>query len=119
MSSRIERVNQLIKEEIAKLIQFKLKDPRMAGLVSVTRVKTSPDLKRADVYVSVYGGDEEMAKKTMAALNNAVGYLRHELGENIRLKHIPELVLHHDRSLEQGDRVLKIISELESREEDE
>ena len=114
---RIDRVNQLIKEEIAKIIQLELKDPRLS-MASVTRVQTSPDLKKADVYVSVYGNEEEM-KRTLEALRHATGFLRRELGEKIEMKYVPEIVIRHDRSLQQGDKVLQIIGELEEESEEE
>ena len=108
---RIERVNRLVKEEVAKLIQLELKDPRLA-MASVTRVRTSPDLKKADVYVSVMGGEAEM-NDSLKVLRNAAGFLRRELGERVNMKYVPELTIRLDRSLQKGDEVLRIIGELE------
>ena len=114
MSRRIERVNQLIKEELAKIIQLELKDPRLS-MITVTRVDTSPDLKRAEVFISIYGDEQEMAR-SLKAINGATGFLRHELGEKVKMKYTPELVIHHDRSLVKGDSVLKIISDMEEKQ---
>ncbi len=113
---RMKRVNQLIKEELAKIIQLGLKDPRVS-MASVTRVQTSPDLKTADVYISVMGDDEEK-EQTFNALDNAKGFLRHQLSSRIRMKYVPELIVRRDQSLEQGDDVLRIINELERKEEE-
>lgn len=114
---RMDRVNQLIKEEIAKIIQLELKDPRLT-LVSVTRVSTSADLRRADVYVSAYGDDKE-TEEALKALDKAAGFLRRELSEKIEMKYVPRLVIRHDASLAKADKVLKIIEELEQADEEE
>ncbi len=114
-SHRMERVNQLIKRELAKIIQLGLKDPRIS-MASVTRVQTSPDLHTADVYVSIMGDDEEK-EQAFDALDKATGYLRHQLSREINMKYVPELVIRRDDSLVQGDKVLRIINELELEEE--
>jgi ribosome-binding factor A len=110
-SHRMERVNQQIKQELAQIIQLDLKDPRVA-MVSITRVKTSSDLRMAAVYVSVLGSDEE-TEASLKALEKASGYLRHKLRERIKMKYLPEISIRYDDSLKQGDNVLRLISEME------
>ena len=89
MSRRTERVNDLLREEISDLLRTELHDPRIGGLVTVTHVDVSPDLRRADVYVSVLGTDEERAS-TMAALEHARPFLRRELSRRLQLRYTPD-----------------------------
>ena len=115
MSRRMERVNEMLQHELALLVQGGMRDPRLAAMVTILRVRTSPDMKRTDVYVSVFGSEVEQ-KQALTALQGATGFLRRALGEKVRLKHLPELFIHHDRSLQEGDNVLRLISELEHQE---
>ena len=93
---RLDRVNQLIKEEVSMLLQRELKDPRL-GFVTVTEVDTAKDLRQAKVFVSVLGGDEQW-KASMAALTSARGFVRNWLRQHLDLRVTPELVFHPDRS---------------------
>ncbi len=113
MSRRIERLNHLIRQEISQLLQREVKDPRLGGLVTVTRVSTSPDLRHAKVFISVIGNEEEK-REVLAALATASGFLRRELSMRLRLRHSPELSFHYDDSLDQGAQVLQLISQLSS-----
>lgn len=108
MTHRIERVNHLIRQEISLLLQRQVKDPRLGGLVSVTEVVTSPDLKHARVFVSRIGSEEEK-KETLGALVTASGFLRRELARRLSLRYIPELDFHWDTSIEQGAHILELI----------
>ena len=111
MSHRIERVNTLIRRELSELIQRQLRDPRITGFLSVTAVETSPDLKYAKIYVS--GMDVEGDTKVVAdVLNAAAGFLRTELATKIRLRRMPELSFFWDSSIERGDRILRLIDEV-------
>lgn len=109
-SRRVERINELLKEEISDLIGRELKDPRLRGLVSVTGVETSPGLEHARVYVSVLGEAEER-QQTLAALHHASGFFRRALAERLKLRQIPELAFRFDDSLERGDRILRLLRE--------
>ena len=108
MTHRIERVNHLIRQEISLLLQRQVKDPRLGGLVSVTEVVTSPDLKHARVFVSRIGSEEEK-KETLGALVTASGFLRKELARRLSLRYIPKLDFHWDTSIEQGAHILELI----------
>jgi ribosome-binding factor A len=101
MSRRTERVNDLLRDEISDLLRSDLRDPRIGGLVTVTHVDVSPDLRRAAAYVSVLGTDAERAS-TMAALEHARPFLKRELARRVKLRYTPELEFHSDTSMEQA-----------------
>lgn len=111
-SRRIERVNDLLRSELSELIGRTLKDPRVAGLVSLTEVETSADLRHARVFVSVFGSDEER-KSTLSALRHAAGFLRHEVAQRVTLRHMPELDFQLDSSIERGDRILQLLRQVQ------
>jgi len=104
---RSQRVQELILEEISKLIQHGLKDPRI-GFVTVTRIELSDDLKNARVHVSIMGGEEEK-ESSIEGLNSAKGYLRSCLGKNLYLKRIPELHFKLDAAADHVEKITKII----------
>lgn len=108
---RICRVNDVIRKEISSLLMHEIRDPRLGGLLSVTEVDTSPDLRYAKVYVSVMGSEEEkqQVEKGLAA---ASGYLRRGLSERLTLRYIPQLSFLRDDSIERGSRMLEIIADL-------
>jgi len=115
MSSRRQlRVAELIQQELATLITFDLRDPRLA-FVSVTRVQASPDLRHANVYISSLGGEESQAE-VMAALRKASGFLRRELGHRTNLRYVPELAFHFDDGLIQSQRMSDLLDEIASQE---
>jgi ribosome-binding factor A len=111
MSQRTDRLDRQIQHELMDLIQREMSDPRV-GLATVTRVETARDLGHARVFVSVYGTDEEQAR-SIAALDAATPWLRRRLGERMQLRHVPQLTLRRDTSIEGGDRVLRLLRELE------
>lgn len=94
------------------LLQRELRDPRV-GFVTVTRVETSRDLRHARVWVSVLGTPDEGAA-SMSGLQDATPWLRRRIGERLQLRHVPQLTIRHDDSIESGDRVLRLLAELES-----
>src|SRR4051794_19138345 len=112
-SRRIERVNDLIRSELSELIGRSLKDPRVAGLVSLTEVETTADLRHARVFVSVYGSEDERAS-TLAALRHAAGFLRHEIAQRLTMRTVPELEFQLDTSLEHGDRILRLLKQVQN-----
>jgi ribosome-binding factor A len=111
MSQRTDRLDSQIRQELMDLLQREMKDPRL-GFATITRVETARDLGHARVWVSVLGTDMER-ERTMAALRVATPWLRRKLGERLSLRHVPELTVREDDSIESGDRVLRIIQELE------
>ena len=108
-SRRQKRVAELIREEVSKLILQELKDPRL-GLVSVTYVDVTPDLRQARVYVSTL--EPEARHEVLAALEHAAGFIRHELGGRVRLKFTPELLFRLDETLEQSLRINELLSQV-------
>ncbi len=106
---RIRRLNQLLREELSRLIRREVKDPRV-GLVTVTDVEVSPDLEHATVYVRTVEADRPM-DEMLAGLHSAGGYLRHTLGKELHLRRIPELRFEEDRSLERARRIEALLEE--------
>jgi ribosome-binding factor A len=108
----MERVDELLRQEIGAILAREIADPRI-GFATITDVETSPDLRHARVWVSVIGQPAER-EATVAALGRAMPYVRHALGTRLRLKRIPELHVRLDDTAERGTRVLQLLSELES-----
>jgi ribosome-binding factor A len=104
--NRSERVAGQIRRELAQLIQHEVKDPAI-GFISVSDVEVTRDLAHAKVYVTVFESDK--AKSTVQALSHAAGYLRHRLGQEMRIRSVPELHFHHDASVEAGQRMDSLI----------
>jgi ribosome-binding factor A len=89
-----------------------MKDPRVTGMVSVARVQVTQDARIARVFISIMGSDDER-RETMRALEHAAGFLRSKLGEELTIRHVPELQFVLDRSIEEGDRVVELINRLD------
>ena len=111
MSQRTDRLDSQIRSELMELLQREMKDPRI-GFATITRVETARDLGSAKVWVSILGTDEER-EQTMRALTAAAPWLRRQLAARLTLRHMPQLVIKHDDSIEAGDRVLKLLRELD------
>ena len=107
-SNRIGRINEEIQREISSLIRT-VKDPRVAdaGMVSVTAVETTPDLKYAKIYVSVL--DKSASAQALKGLKSASGYLRRELGRALNLRNTPELTFLRDDSIDKGAHILDML----------
>lgn len=113
-TNRINRINEDIQRELASLIRT-VKDPRVHGLISITRVDTTTDLRYCRVYVSVL--DHSDVKEVVKGLKSAAGYLRRELGRMLTLRYTPELQFIEDDSIERGVRMVSMIDRV--LEEDE
>ncbi len=113
MTRRTERINELLREEISTILLREIKDPRLAHLVSVTAVETAQDLKRAKVYISVLGTEEEK-EEVMQGLESAARFVRRALADRLRLRRIPELSFRRDDSIERGSRILQLLKEIET-----
>jgi ribosome-binding factor A len=111
MNQRTDRLDSQIRAELMDLLQREMKDPRL-GFVTITRVETARDLGSARVWVSIYGEESERTQ-SMEALERAAPWLRRKLGERLQIRHVPQLVLRRDDSIEAGDRVLRILREIE------
>ena len=105
---RSKKVASEIKENLSWLIEHKLRDPQK-GFITLTRVRLSADLKIANVYYSVLGKEEER-EAAGQALKRATAFLKHELGNRIRLRYLPELRFFYDDSLEYSDRIAKLLN---------
>jgi ribosome-binding factor A len=105
---RHERIAGEIQQEISVMIAGELKDPRLAGLATVTEVRVTPDLKQAKIYVSVMGSEAEQAS-TLDGLRAAAGFIRHELSERLQMRRAPEVNFVLDRSEEYGERIDELI----------
>lgn len=103
---------ELVKQEIACLLTKGVKDPRV-GFVSVMEVRMSPDLRYANVYVSLYGSDKER-KGSLAGLRSSTGWVRREIGKRLRLRHTPELRFYADTTLEDAFHLEDIFREIHS-----
>jgi ribosome-binding factor A len=110
MSQRTDRLDSQIRAELMELLQREMKDPRI-GFATVTRVETARDLGSAKVWVSVLGTPEEQ-QAAVKALTDAAPWLRRQLGGRLTIRHVPQLVIRHDDSIEAGDRVLRLLNEL-------
>ena len=108
---RIEKLQELIKQEMSKMLLKELKDPRI-GFVTVTDVEMTGDLREAKIYVSVMGGEEQV-KSSLEGLNSALGFIRREIGHRIRLRFTPEISFALDTSLDYGDHIQKLLLQVE------
>ena len=105
-SNRIGRINEEIQRELSGLIRT-VKDPRVHGLVSITAVDTTPDLRYAKVSVSVL--DKSDVNEVVKGLKSAGGYLRRELGRALSLRYTPELIFQRDDSIDKGAHILELL----------
>lgn len=105
-SNRIGRINEEIQRELAALIPS-VKDPRVTGMISVTAVDTTPDLKFAKIYISVL--DKSDCEQVLKGLKSAAGWLRRELGRTLNLRNTPELTFVRDDSIDKGAHILEML----------
>jgi len=105
---RHERVAEEIRHEVSAMLAGELKDPRLAGLVTVTEVRVSPDLKQARIYVSVMGTQAEQTS-ALQGLAAAAGYVRHELTERLQMRRAPEVHFVLDHTEEYGQRIEELL----------
>ena len=105
--SRTSRLNGEYQKEISAIISGKLKnrDPRLTGLISVTEADVAPDLKTANVYVSIYASSEETKKRDFAILQENAPFIRHELSQVMRMRTVPALTFRLDKSMEYGSKM--------------
>ena len=109
-SNRIGRINEEVQRELAVLIPT-VKDPRVTGMISVTAVDVTQDLKFDKVYISVL--EKEDSDQVLKGLKSAVGYLRRELGRALDLRHTPELTFFRDDSMAKGAKILEMLRDPE------
>ena len=105
---RIEKLQELIKQEMSKMLLTDLKDPRI-GFVTVTDVEMTGDLREAKIYV----GGAEQVKSSLEGLNSALGFIRREIGQRIKIRFTPEISFALDTSLDYGDHIQKLLLQVE------
>ena len=115
MSRRTDRVNEQLREEISTLLARQIKDPRLKGVISITRVVTSGDLRSARVFISVMGR-QETKKAALDGIQSAATFLRRELRDRINMRHTPFLTYELDDSLEEADQVLRLMDKIRTDE---
>ena len=108
--TRLGRINEEYKKELGVIIDQKLKNPNVTGLISVTKVKVTNDLKYAKVYVSIL--NSKNVKDTLSALKKSSGYIRSELARRVNLRNTPELIFELDDSIEYGTKIDAILKEI-------
>ncbi|MBS4031400.1 MAG: 30S ribosome-binding factor RbfA [Clostridiales bacterium] len=108
---RAHRVAEEIKREVSDILRSEIKDPRVAGLISITDVTVTRDLRHSKIYISVFGSDEEK-QQTIEALSKAVGFIRTEIGRRIRLRHTPQISFQLDQSIAYGAHINKVLRDL-------
>ena len=111
MSRRTERLNSLIRRDLSDLIRNEVKDPRVAGVVSVTMVDTSADVQHAKVYVSVFGTLREK-EEAIAGLDDASGFIRRQLRGRLETRNVPTLRFILDDTLDEGNEMLRLLDSL-------
>jgi len=111
VSRRTLRLNRAIQQEICRLIEKELNDPRLAGVISITEVSISEDMRHVRVHISTIG-DAETQAQTMAGFKAASGFIRKEVSTNLRLRHAPEFSFTYDNSIERGAAVLQLMDSL-------
>ena len=109
-SHKLDRVNEELKREISNIINYKLKNSKVTGMISVTKTKVTPDLRYARVWISAINCKNK--KDTLAGLKQSSGYIRSELAKKINLRITPELVFEFDETMEYGERIDNILNNI-------
>ena len=108
--NRLGRIDEEYKKEISQIISYQLKNPNVTGLISVTKVKVTNDLKYAKVYVSILNSKNQ--EKTIKALQDASGFIRTQIAKTVNLRITPQLVFEFDDSIEYGMKIDSILKEI-------
>ena len=113
-SNRIRRISEEVKKAISVMLINGIKDPRITSMISVTDVEVTNDLRYAFVYISILGGDKE---ESLEGLNSARGYIRREVGRQVKLRYAPEIIYKIDDSIERGMYMDELIKSVNKDEE--
>ena len=116
-SNRMDKINEELKKELSIIIDTDLKNPHITGMISVTKVKTSPDLRYARVYISLLNCKN--VKETLDGLKSASGFMRTELAKRVNLRYTPELRFEIDDSMEYGARIENILKNIIPKNDEE
>ena len=112
--TRLNRVNEELRKELSNILAYELKNPNITGMLSVTKVKITPDFKYAKVYVSIL--NSRNLEETMLGLKESSGFIRSRIAKDINLRITPELVFKIDDSIEYGARIDSILNDLKKGE---
>jgi len=107
--TRIDRISEEVRREVDAIIREELGDPRIGGTFSVTRAEVTGDLRYAKIYVSVL--EDDRREDLLAALKNARGYIRRELGKRMVIRYTPELIFVSDKNIEYGVHIAKVLAD--------
>jgi len=111
MKNRINRINDEIAREVATIIRGEIKDPRVCNMTTVLRAETSSDLKHCKVFVSIMGDDKDK-KEVLEGLQSASAFMKKMIAERIDLRQTPDIKFVNDESIEEGERMKKLIEEV-------
>lgn len=114
---RTDRISEQVKKELSYIIKNELKDPRLSDIITVINVNVTRDLRYAKAYISVMG-DDEAKESSLKALKSASGFIRHEIGNRIKLRYTPEFIFELDSSIEHGFHISKILSDIKLPDEE-
>ena len=114
--ARLGRVNEELMKAISHIITYELKNPDVTGMISVTRVKVTPDLKYAKVYVSFL--NSKSVEKNMQGLKDSAGFIRSQVAKTVNLRITPELVFEYDDSIEHGEKIDSILKEISKQDKE-
>ena len=109
-SNRLARINEELKREVSNIINYEVKNSNVTGMISITKVKTTPDLRYAKIFVSII--NSKNVKQTLAGLKAASGFIRSRVAEKINLRITPELVFELDESMVYGERIDNILKDI-------
>lgn len=108
-NNRLSRIEEELKREISNIINYKMNNSNITGMVSVTKVKVSPDLSKARVFVSMINSNK---KNTLAALKKSSGFIRSEIAHKVNLRTTPELIFEFDETIEYGAKIDNILRDI-------
>jgi len=111
MSRRLERLNDQIRDDLSDLILREVRDPRLGGLISITRVETTPDLYTSRIFVSIMD-EPERQQQALRALNSAAAFFHRELKSRLQTRRVPFLSFQLDSSIAEGAEVLALMDEV-------
>ena len=109
-NNRINRIDEELKKEISNIVSYDLKNPNITGLISITKVKVTPDLKYAKAYVSIINSKNK--KNTFVHLKKASGFVRTEIAKRVNLRITPEIIFELDDSIEYGAKIDSILKDI-------
>ena len=113
--ARLGRVNEELRKALSQIIDYEVKNSNVTGMISVTKVKVTPDLKYAKVYVSILNSKSN--EKTLEGLKASAGFIRTSLAKKVNLRITPEIVFEYDDSIEHGERIESLLQEIKKQDE--